>query len=71
MGVGDVASLRHASVSRNKPSGGCPGRIAVQGYDDFVVKELVLRGRVMCYRRERWAVEIAPSAARLVRHFGP
>jgi len=47
-----------------------------KGYDDFVVQDLRLEGRVIRYRRERWLTPegrllVAPLPVGLRGHFGP
>lgn len=47
-----------------------------KGYEDFVVQDLVIRPRVIRYRRERWltpegATVVAPLPPGLAGHFGP
>jgi hypothetical protein len=47
-----------------------------KGYEDFVVQDLVLRARVVRYRRERWQIPdgttiTAPLPAGINGHFGP
>jgi regulator of replication initiation timing len=47
-----------------------------KGYDDFVVQDLKIEGRVIRYRRERWVTAegkliVAPLPAGLHGHFGP
>jgi hypothetical protein len=47
-----------------------------KGYEDFVVQDLVVRPRVIGYRRERWrtpagATVVAPLPPGLAGHFGP
>ena len=47
-----------------------------KGFEDFVVQDLRLEGRVIRYRRERWLTPdgrtvTAPLPARLCGHFGP
>ena len=47
-----------------------------KGYDDFVVQDLKMEGRVIRYRRERWLTRegkliVAPLPTGLRGHFGP
>ena len=47
-----------------------------KGYETFVVQDLVLRARVIRYRRERWATPdgetvVAPLPRGIAGHFGP
>ena len=47
-----------------------------KGYEDFVAQDLVLRVRVIRYRRERWVIPdgrtvIAPLPPGVTGHFGP
>jgi hypothetical protein len=47
-----------------------------KGYETFVVQDLVLRARVIRYRRERWATPdgqtmLAPLPVGIAGHFGP
>ena len=47
-----------------------------KGYEDYVVQDLVLRARVIRYRRERWVTPdgrtvLAPLPSNVTGHFGP
>lgn len=55
-----------------------PPEAVLKGYEDFVVQDLELKPRVICYRRERWMTPdgrstVAPLPADVVHgsHFGP
>jgi hypothetical protein len=60
------------------PLGHCPEGAIFKGYEDFVVQDLILKPRVIRYRRERWLTPdgrslLAPLPAELTpgSHFGP
>jgi len=69
---------RHSPVinEEHKLSVDVPAGSRFKGYDDFVVQEFRLEGRVVRYRRERWLTPegqlvVAPLPAGLRGHFGP
>ncbi len=71
------ASRRSVVVSEEqKLSTDIPAGSRFKGYDDFVVQDLRIEGRVIRYRRERWVTPegkliVAPLPAGLRGHFGP
>ncbi len=53
-----------------------PAGSRLKGYEDFTVQELVVKPRVIRYRRERWLTPhggtlVAPLPAGITGHFGP
>jgi regulator of replication initiation timing len=74
---GKRASRRSPRINEeHKLSLEAPAGSRFKGYDDFVVQDLRLEGRVIRYRRERWLTPagkllVAALPAGLRGHFGP
>jgi len=76
------ATRRHALLTVTEevvvPLPDVPPEAVFKGYEDFVVQELILKPRVIRYRRERWLTPegqslLAPLPAEVLpgSHFGP
>jgi hypothetical protein len=67
------------AAGQHRGSGGegrGPGRVPLQGYEPFLVQDLVISAKATCYQRERWVTPdgrtiLAPLPEGIDGHFGP